>query len=156
MSNGTRERIENQAANARKAALKSSSSFAETGKEKYEELCYRLMLLSEAEKVQEEATKLTELHDVQAYMECVRFFKNATNTNGPGVHKIEFRDSIREQDKKNPSAAAQLLPAFKNVEPQVADTEDLYKKKITDLINKICDYLLYHRERYVPLGAGAS
>lgn len=153
MLSATREKLETQAKNAQNLALSATNpEFAAIGRANYQELSYRLMLLQEAEAVQRKAGELTVHHDAQAYSACVLFYKNATNTDGPGAHDGHFRDSIRRFDQKDSEQMNILLDAFKNVTPQTVQTDE-YQGKIADLLEKICDYILYHREKYMPTRA---
>lgn len=123
---------------------------AETVKKNYRELSYRLMLLTEAEKVQKKVDGLISRHDAQAYSACIVFYKNAVNTDGPGERESRFCDSVKRVDQENPEQMNILLSAFRNITPQAIKTDEAYREKITDLLEKICNYVLYHREKYAP------
>ncbi len=142
--------IKKQLERSMKLAKTKDPNISEIGKTTYRELAFRLMLLNKAEEYQKEALRHVSKHDAQAYRICVQFYKNATNADGPGVHKTSFRDSIRENDKKNMEEIRKLIPAFSSVTPQIVEADDLYEKKIVGLMNCICEYVIYHREQYVP------
>ncbi len=127
----SRQRIMGQMERAN-AVIRSNKDSAATDKirGKYKELCYQLMLLNEAESVRQKAVELVQKHDSQAYAACVHFFKNVSNTDGPGKHSQAFRDSIREQDKAHPELTNKLLPSFQNITPEIIADETLYEKVV--------------------------
>jgi len=150
MFESKKQTLKKQLEGAKKFAVSSSSKFSDKGKTNYREFAYRLCLLNKAEEVANEAVKATSRKDAWAYTLCARFYKDATNTDGPGPHDISFRDSIREKNKQFPDEEKTLISAFKGITAETMADEDFYEKKITNLIEKVCDYVLFHREKYVP------
>lgn len=119
----------------------------------YKELSYQLMILNEAESVLEKASQQIALHNSQAYQTCACFYKGLTATNGPGTHKNgSFRDSIRKKDiemiKQNRLLVDALVEAFQGITPNTLNEDEIYQHKLADLMNRICSYVIYHRQEY--------